>query len=113
MNYKKHLQTNLIRLSNLKILIYKLKIYYLDLDPVFQRITYSEAVVQLISLFFEKPQCVQSMYIFKQPHIGGEVGAHQDGTFLITQPQSCIGLWWALENTTIHNGCLWAIPGIL
>ncbi len=26
------------------------------------------------------------MYIFKQPHIGGEVGCHQDATFLYTEP---------------------------
>ena len=29
---------------------------------------------------------LQSMYIFKQPRIGGEVGCHQDATFLYTDP---------------------------
>lgn len=51
------------------------------------------------------------MYIFKQPRIGGEVGAHQDGTFLYTDPQSVLGFWWALDDCSILNGCLWAIPG--
>ncbi len=34
------------------------------------------------SLPFERPMPVQSMYICKQPHIGGEVVPHQDSTFL-------------------------------
>jgi len=51
------------------------------------------------------------MYIFKQPFIGGEVTAHQDHTFLWTDPPSAMGLWFALENATVDNGCLWARPG--
>jgi phytanoyl-CoA hydroxylase len=51
------------------------------------------------------------MYIFKQPNIGGEVTCHQDGTFLLTEPLRVLGLWFALEDATIENGCLWAIPG--
>ena len=51
------------------------------------------------------------MYIFKQPRIGGEVTYHQDATYLYTEPSSVIGLWWALEDATIENGCLWVWPG--
>ncbi|PWZ57185.1 Phytanoyl-CoA dioxygenase 1, partial [Zea mays] len=28
-----------------------------------------------------------------------------------TEPRTCTGLWLALEDATINNGCLWAIPG--
>ena len=51
------------------------------------------------------------MYIFKQPNIGGEVTCHQDSTFLYTEPNAIAGLWFAVEEATIENGCLWAIPG--
>ena len=51
------------------------------------------------------------MYIFKQPNIGGEVTCHQDSTFLYTEPIDIAGLWFALEDATIENGCLWALPG--
>jgi len=51
------------------------------------------------------------MYIFKQPSIGGEVKPHQDGTYLYTEPQSVIGFWWALEDCTLENGCLYGVPG--
>lgn len=36
---------------------------------------------------------------------------HQDNSFLYTEPTTCTGLWLALEDATITNGCLWAIPG--
>jgi len=36
---------------------------------------------------------------------------HQDSSFLYTEPESCIGFWFALEDTTKENGCLWAMPG--
>lgn len=36
---------------------------------------------------------------------------HQDSSFIHTSPLSCVGLWWALEDCTRDNGCLWAQPG--
>ncbi|HZF41139.1 MAG TPA: phytanoyl-CoA dioxygenase family protein [Blastocatellia bacterium] len=36
---------------------------------------------------------------------------HQDATFLYTEPPSVTGFWFALEDSTQENGCMWAIPG--
>ena len=58
-----------------------------------------------------EPLALQSMYIFKQPRIGGEVGVHQDATFLWTDPVTVTGFWFAVEDATVDNGCLWAVPG--
>jgi len=83
-----------------------------DLDPVFDRFSRSEKVKDLAqAIGLEKPLLAQSMYIFKQPNIGGEVTCHQDSTFLYTEPIDIAGLWFALEDATRENGCLWAIPG--
>jgi phytanoyl-CoA hydroxylase len=83
-----------------------------DLDPVFNKFSRSEKLMALArSIGLEDPYLVQSMYIFKQPNIGGEVTCHQDSTFLYTEPIDIAGLWFALEDSTIENGCLWAIPG--
>ena len=84
-----------------------------DLDPTFQQITYTPQIGKLARAVggLSLPLVAQSMYIFKQPRIGGKVGAHQDGTFLYTEPQSVVGFWWALEDCTTSNGCLWAVPG--
>lgn len=83
-----------------------------DLDPVFERFSRTPAIAALVSdLGINNPLLIQSMYIFKQPNIGGEVTCHQDSTFLYTDPPSALGLWFALEDATVENGCLWAIKG--
>lgn len=58
-----------------------------------------------------KPVIPQSMYIFKQPGIGGVVVPHQDSTFLFTSPLSTLGFWVPQERCTTNNGCLWVSPG--
>jgi len=83
-----------------------------DLDPVFSRFSRTPALAALVgSLGVGRPLLVQSMYIFKQPLIGGEVTCHQDATFLYTEPSSVTGLWFALEDATQENGCMWALAG--
>jgi phytanoyl-CoA hydroxylase len=82
-----------------------------DLDPVFADFSRTAALAALVqSLGVAAPLLLQSMYIFKQPKIGGEVVCHQDATFLRTEPQSVVGLWFALQDATIENGCLWVLP---
>lgn len=51
------------------------------------------------------------MYIFKNPKIGAEVVPHTDNSYLITNPLSCMGIWIALHDATIENGCMWGVPG--
>jgi phytanoyl-CoA hydroxylase len=58
-----------------------------------------------------RPLLVQTMVIFKQPRIGGEVRWHQDATYLHTRPRSVVGLWLAVEDAHRGNGCLWMAPG--
>jgi phytanoyl-CoA hydroxylase len=81
-------------------------------DEVFTRFSTQRSIADVVSgLDLQKPAMLQSMYIFKNPFIGGDVGCHQDATFLYTDPISVVGLWFALEDATIDNGCLWALPG--
>jgi phytanoyl-CoA hydroxylase len=83
-----------------------------DLDPVFDRFSHGPALAELAAdLGLVQPQVWQSQVIFKQPHIGGEVGWHQDGSFFVTAPQTVTTFWFALEDATLDNGCLWVQPG--
>jgi phytanoyl-CoA hydroxylase len=83
-----------------------------DRDKMFAQFSRDENIQELVSdLGLTNPLLMQSMYIFKQPNIGGEVSCHQDSTFLYTDPNAIAGLWFALEDATIENGCLWAIRG--
>ena len=83
-----------------------------DLDPVFDAFSRGPALHALAQdLGLQRPQLWQSMYIFKQPGIGGEVGWHQDATFFDSTPISVTTFWFALEDATLTNGCLWVEPG--
>ncbi len=83
-----------------------------DLDPVFDAFSRTPDLAELARrLGFAEPAIIQSMYIFKPPRIGGEVVCHQDSTFIYTEPESCIGFWFALEDATLENGCMQFIPG--
>jgi phytanoyl-CoA hydroxylase len=83
-----------------------------DLDPTFDAFSRQPAIADAArSIGLGDALLLQSMYIFKQPRIGGEVTCHQDSTFLYTDPMSVVGFWVAIEDATLENGCLWAQPG--
>jgi phytanoyl-CoA hydroxylase len=83
-----------------------------DLDPVFKAFSHGgrlQRVAEAVGLI--DPLLMQSMYIFKQPGIGGEVACHQDSTFLYTEPESVVGFWFAIEDAYRGNGCLGGLAG--
>ena len=83
-----------------------------DLDPVFESFSRDPKLAAVArGLGLLRPQVWQSMYIFKQPGIGGEVGWHQDATFFETDPGTVTTFWFALEDANVNNGCLWVEPG--
>lgn len=83
-----------------------------DLDPAFRAFTADARLEQIArDIGLAEPQVWQSMYIFKQPGIGGEVRWHQDATYFDTTPISVTTFWFALEDATLENGCMWAEPG--
>jgi phytanoyl-CoA hydroxylase len=83
-----------------------------DLDPVFDNFSRDPRLASICAqLGMAEPRIWQSMYIFKQPNIGGEVRWHQDATYFMTTPITVTTFWFALEDATRDNGCLWVEPG--
>ena len=83
-----------------------------DLDPVHGEFCRATGLAEVTAdLGFEDPLLVQSMYIYKQPQIGGEVVLHNDHAFIWSEPARTLGFWIALEPADQENGCLWADPG--
>lgn len=83
-----------------------------DLDPVFDAFSRTERLANAAaSLGFADPKIVQSMYIFKPPGIGGEVVCHQDSTYLLSEPETCVGFWFAIDDADAENGAMAFIPG--
>jgi phytanoyl-CoA hydroxylase len=83
-----------------------------DLDPVFDTFSHDPRLGEIANdLGLSDPRLYQSMYIFKQPGIGGEVHWHQDASFFETTPNTVTTYWFALEDADKSNGCLWVQPG--
>jgi len=83
-----------------------------DLDPVFSQFSRGPELAEVAAdLGLAQPQIWQSMYIFKQPGIGGEVRWHQDASFFDSDPITVTTFWFALEDASVANGCHWAEPG--
>ena len=83
-----------------------------DLDGVFDAFSRTpELAAVAADVGMSAPLLLQSMYIFKQARIGGEVTCHTDHTYLWTEPKSVTGFWFAIDDATTENGCMWALPG--
>lgn len=83
-----------------------------DLDDVYRALAKRPVFGEIArDLGQQQPSLYQTMVIFKQPRIGGEVVWHQDATFFYTEPSSVLTYWFALEDATLENGCLWLEPG--
>jgi hypothetical protein len=55
-------------------------------------------------------KCMQSMLFVKNAGKPGQAW-HQDETFIPTPDASLTGVWIALDDATVDNGCLWVQPG--
>jgi len=83
-----------------------------DLNPTFRSFCQLPLFGKVLrDIGYQAPLLWQTMYIFKQPHIGGEVRWHQDASYLVSEPASVTGIWVAIEDANLGNGCLWVQPG--
>jgi phytanoyl-CoA hydroxylase len=55
-------------------------------------------------------KCMQSMLFIKAAGKPGQAW-HQDEDYIPTRDRSLCGIWLALDDATVENGCLWVIPG--
>ncbi|MEP1446339.1 MAG: phytanoyl-CoA dioxygenase family protein [Paraglaciecola sp.] len=77
------------------------------LVPEFKDFSHSQKIRDIaLDLGLVKPQIHQSMYIFKQPKIGGVIRWHQDASYFFSTPLSVVTFWLAVEDATLKNGCL-------
>jgi phytanoyl-CoA hydroxylase len=54
--------------------------------------------------------CFQSQFIFKNPGVIGQPW-HQDSHYFRLDKQPQVGVWVAISEATLENGCLWVMPG--
>lgn len=64
------------------------------------------------SLIGENPLLFQEMALVKPPFIGSEKPWHQDNAYFSVAPlDAVIGVWIALDDAGVENGCMHVIPG--
>ncbi|KAI4229277.1 MAG: hypothetical protein L6R36_001025 [Xanthoria steineri] len=80
--------------------------------PAFRALTrsaFNRSVAE--SLGYSDPRITQSQLIAKLAGIGGQLVPHQDGAVSFSDPPSAMTFWYALEDSTVENGCLCVAKG--
>lgn len=81
------------------------------LASAFRAAMHHPAIVDtLTTLIGPDVKAIQSMLFVKPSGKPGQAW-HQDEFFLPTRDRSLCGVWIALDDASIANGCLWAHPG--
>jgi phytanoyl-CoA hydroxylase len=80
-------------------------------DPVHERYLLHPRIVDVVAgLVGPDVLALQTMLFVKGPGSPGQ-GYHQDSYHIVTQPDTLIGAWVALDRADSENGCLWVTPG--
>jgi ectoine hydroxylase-related dioxygenase (phytanoyl-CoA dioxygenase family) len=81
------------------------------LSPALGAVMTLPGVVEVLTgLIGPNVKCLQSMLFVKGPGKPGQ-SWHQDEYYIPTRDRSLTGVWIALEDAVVENGCLWVIPG--
>jgi len=80
-------------------------------DPVHERYLLHPRIVDVVAgLIGPDVLALQTMLFVKGPGSPGQ-GYHQDSYHIITQPDTLIGAWVALDRADEENGCVWITAG--
>ena len=79
-------------------------------ETFFASLAHPNVVPVLTRLIGPNVKCMQSMLFIKHAGKPGQAW-HQDEDFIPTRDRSLTAAWIALDDATVDNGCLWAIPG--
>jgi phytanoyl-CoA hydroxylase len=80
-------------------------------SPLLRQTAQHPAIARMLqALIGPDVKCMQSMLFVKHAGMPGQAW-HQDEGFIPTPDASLTGVWIALDDATIDNGCLWVQPG--
>ena len=79
-------------------------------DRITEYVKDSKVVDILSEIIGPNVKCMQSMLFVKAPGKPGQAW-HQDEFYIPTRDKSLTGVWIAVDDADIANGCLWVIPG--
>ena len=81
------------------------------ISSVIKAYLHHKGIVGILSKIVSRNvKCMQSMLFVKAPGKSGQAW-HQDEYYIPTRDKSLVGVWIAIDDATVENGCLWIIPG--
>jgi ectoine hydroxylase-related dioxygenase (phytanoyl-CoA dioxygenase family) len=87
------------------------KVFRLHRRPPFRNFIEDSRVVGILSeLLDSRVDCFLSQFIFKNPGAWGQPW-HQDSFYFPFDRSPQVGLWLAISEATLENGCLHVVPG--
>ena len=88
------------------------KIFRLHRETPFREFALSDAVLDLVAeRIGPELDCFLSQFIFKNPGAWGQPW-HQDSFYFPFEPaRPVVGIWLAVTEATLENGCLHVLPG--
>jgi hypothetical protein len=90
---------------------YVSKVFNCHAEGATRRLAEREDITALVAeILGDDIDCFQSQFIFKNPGVVGQPW-HQDSFYFAFDRQPQVGVWVALSEATLQNGCLWVAPG--
>jgi phytanoyl-CoA hydroxylase len=88
------------------------KVFRLHRRPAFRDFLETDAVTRIVtSVLGPNVDCFLSQFIFKNPGAWGQPW-HQDSFYFPFEPaRPIVGIWLAVTEATLENGCLHVLPG--
>lgn len=81
------------------------------ISPVIYKALFHKGVIDVLNgIIGPDVKCMQSMLFVKGPGKAGQ-SWHQDEFYIPTRDRSLTGVWIAIDDANVENGCLWIIPG--
>ncbi len=86
---------------------------FVDYHPTLKALATYPPMLDLVArLIGAQPELMQSMALLKPPHIGREKPWHQDHAYFnYALSARIVGIWIALDEATVDNGCMIIVPG--
>jgi phytanoyl-CoA hydroxylase len=87
--------------------------YFVQLEPRLASASHHPRLVNLLDQLIEpEHRMIQDMALLKPPFHGSEKPWHQDTAYFDWTPLGgIVGVWIALDEATVENGCMQVIPG--
>jgi len=87
---------------------------FVNYAPALHALAYHPTLVRAMRKLLggSAPKLIQDMALVKPPHIGREKPWHQDNAYFNYPVDALVvGVWIALDDATIENGCMRFLPG--